>query len=46
MHRKVFFPHTHVTAGMITTSVVGAVLLFVVGWAVFIRLEKPMLKEL
>lgn len=46
MHRKVFFPDTHVTAGMITTSIVGALLFFVVGWAVFIRLERPMLKEL
>jgi len=46
LNRKVFFPQIHVTAGMITTSIVGAVLFFVVGWAVFIRLERSMLKEL
>ena len=46
LNRKVFFPNIHVTAGMITTSVVGALLFFAAGWAVFIRLERPMLKEL
>ena len=46
MHRKVFYPDTQVTATMMTTSIVGALLLFVIGWAVFIRLERPMLKEL
>jgi ABC-2 type transport system permease protein len=46
LNRKVFFPQIPVTAGMITTSIVGALFFFVVGWAVFIRLERPMLKEL
>ncbi len=46
LNRKVFFPKIHVTAGMITTSIVGSLLFFIVGWAVFIRLERPMLKEL
>jgi ABC-2 type transport system permease protein len=46
LNRKVFFPNIHVTAGMITTSIGGALLCFVIGWAVFIRLERPMLKEL
>lgn len=46
LNRKVFFPKTQITAGMLTTSVVGALVFFVVGWAVFIKLERPMLKEL
>jgi ABC-2 type transport system permease protein len=46
LNRKVFFGDIPVTGGMITTSIVGALLFFIVGWAVFIRLERPMLKEL
>jgi ABC-2 type transport system permease protein len=46
LHRKVFFPDTAVSAQMVTISVVGSVLLFAVGWWVFIRLEHSMLKEL
>jgi ABC-2 type transport system permease protein len=46
LNRKVFFPKIPVTAGMVTTSIVGALFFFIVGWAVFIRLERPMLKEL
>ena len=46
LNRKVFFPKIPVTAGMVTTSVVGALLFFAAGWAVFIRLERSMLKEL
>jgi ABC-2 type transport system permease protein len=46
LNRKVFFPQIEVTAGMVMTSVVGALLFFIAGWAVFIRLERPMLKEL
>ncbi len=46
LHRKIFFPETSVTAFMVTVSVVGSLVVFVVGWAVFIRLERAMLKEL
>jgi ABC-2 type transport system permease protein len=46
LHRAIFFPNTSVTPGVIAISVVGAVLSFVVGWLVFIRLERSMLKEL
>ena len=46
LHRKVFFPETSVTAQMIAISCIGSVLFLVVGWWVFIRLERSMLKEL
>ena len=46
LHRKIFFPETPVTAYMLTVSVVGSLLVFVAGWAVFIRLERAMLKEI
>jgi ABC-2 type transport system permease protein len=46
LHRKIFYPETSVTAFMLTVSIVGSVLVFVVGWAVFIRLERAMLKEI
>ena len=46
LHRKVFYPHTPVTAYMLTVSIVGSLLVFVLGWAVFIRFERAMLKEL
>ena len=46
LNRAVFFPHTQITFQMIAISVVGSVLMFVIGWAVFIRLEHSMLKEL
>src|SRR4051812_29822765 len=46
LNRKVFFPDTQITVSMMTTSVVGAALFFAAGWAVFIRLERSMLKEL
>jgi ABC-2 type transport system permease protein len=46
LNRKVFFPATEVTATMLAVSIVGSLLMFVVGWAVFIRLEHSMLKEL
>jgi len=46
MHRAVFFPNTVVTPQMLTISVVGSVVSFVVGWTLFIKLERPMLKEL
>jgi hypothetical protein len=31
---------------MMTVTVVGSFLVFIVGWSVFIRLERAMLKEL
>ena len=46
LNRKVFFPKTSLTPGMLSTSVAGALLFFIAGWAVFIKLERPMLKEL
>lgn len=46
LHRKVFFPDTHITAQMIATSIVGAFVIFAIGWWVFIRFERSMLKEL
>jgi ABC-2 type transport system permease protein len=46
LHRKVFYPDTEITGFMLTVSIVGSLLVFVVGWAVFIRLERSMLKEL
>jgi ABC-2 type transport system permease protein len=46
LHRKVFFPETQITVFMMTVSVVGSFLVFIVGWSVFIRLERAMLKEL
>jgi ABC-2 type transport system permease protein len=46
IHRKAFFPETEVTGTMITVSVVGSILVFIVGWAVFIKLERSVLKEL
>ena len=46
LHRKVFYPDTQITALMLTVSIAGSLLVFVAGWAVFIRLERSMLKEL
>lgn len=46
LHRKVFFPETEITAQMLTVSIVGSLLVFAVGWWVFIRFERSMLKEL
>lgn len=46
LNRAVFFPHTQITPQMLAVSTIGPLLMFVVGWWVFIRLERPMLKEL
>jgi ABC-2 type transport system permease protein len=46
LNRAVFFPGTQLTFQMMAISVIGSVVMFVVGWAVFIRLEHSMLKEL
>jgi ABC-2 type transport system permease protein len=46
LYRKMWFPQTPVTAGMLTTSIVGALFFFVVGCYAFARLEGRMLKEL
>lgn len=46
IHRKAFFPETAVTGTMITVSIVGSLLVFVFGWAVFMKLERAVLKEL
>jgi ABC-2 type transport system permease protein len=46
LHRKVFYPDTEITGLMLTVSIGGSLLVFVVGWAVFMRLERAMLKEL
>jgi len=46
MNRAVFFPETVVTGKMIAISVIGSLGFFVVGWATFMKLERPMLKEL
>lgn len=46
IHRKAFYPDTEITATMLTVSIVGSLLIFVVGWAVFMRLERSVLKEL
>jgi ABC-2 type transport system permease protein len=46
IHRKAFFPETEVTGTMITVSIVGSLLVFVFGWAVFMKLERSVLKEL
>ena len=46
LHRKIYFPETHITAFMMVVSVVGSFLFLFIGWAVFIKLERSMLKEL
>lgn len=46
MHRAVFFPQTVVTRQMLAISIAGSLFFFVVGWATFMKLERPMLKEL
>jgi ABC-2 type transport system permease protein len=45
LNRAVFF-HPKITSTMLTVSIVGSLVLFVAGWAIFIRLEHSMLKEL
>src|SRR3954462_3625303 len=45
MQRAVFFPETVITTKMVLVSVIGSVTFLVVGWAVFMRLERQMLKE-
>jgi ABC-2 type transport system permease protein len=46
IHRKSFYPDTEITGYMLTVSIVGSLLIFVVGWAVFMKLERSVLKEL
>jgi ABC-2 type transport system permease protein len=46
MHRAIFFPGTAVTARMVFISVVGSLAMFALGWTVFIKLERSVLKEL
>jgi ABC-2 type transport system permease protein len=46
IHRKAFYPETEITSTMLTVSIAGSLLIFVVGWAVFIKLERAVLKEL
>lgn len=46
MHRAIFFPGTAVTARMVLISVVGSLAVFALGWTVFIKLERSVLKEL
>jgi ABC-2 type transport system permease protein len=46
LNRAVFFPDTPITGQMVAISIIGSVFFLVVGWAVFMRLEKSMLKEL
>jgi ABC-2 type transport system permease protein len=46
LHRAVWFPHTIITWQMVLVSVGGSIFMFVAGWAVFIRAEPSVLKEL
>jgi ABC-2 type transport system permease protein len=49
LNRAVFYPHQVRWSTLMTHlehSVIGCAVLFVVGWALFMRLERPVLKEL
>jgi ABC-2 type transport system permease protein len=46
MNRAIFFPQTEITTQMVLISIFGSLAMFVVGWTVFMRLERTMLKEL
>ncbi len=46
LHRAVWFPAEFPSWGLVGVSAAGSVVIFVVGWATFIRLEPAILKEL
>lgn len=45
-YRSIFYPETFPTTTMIASAVIGSLLVFVVGYWTFIRLEPAVLKEL
>ncbi|HEX5597527.1 MAG TPA: ABC transporter permease [Micromonosporaceae bacterium] len=46
LHHAVWYPEEFPDPGMLTTSIVGSLLLLIAGWWIFRRLEPTVLKEL